>query len=48
MGHGGEEPLRKTPVIEAAVERPVLPAEAPAPQKAREGTFTIVDFIISH
>ncbi len=34
MGHGGEEPLRETPIIEAAVEGQVLPPEAPASQKA--------------
>jgi len=42
MGHGGEEPLRETPVIEAAAERPVLPPEASASQKTRKGKS--VDF----
>lgn len=37
MGHGGEKPLRQTPAIEAANERPVLPSEASTPKETRKG-----------
>lgn len=37
VGVGGAPPPREAPAAEATAERPVLPAEAPAAKKAREG-----------
>lgn len=37
MGVGGAPPPREAPAAEATAERPVLPAEAPATEEAREG-----------
>lgn len=37
VGVGGAPPPREAPAAEATAERPVLPAEAPAAEEAREG-----------